>query len=392
MTRSVAPRAGRHFLQIPGPSNVPDRVLRALAQPVIDHRSDEFAALALGIQEKLAAVFKTKSPVIIYPGSGTGAWEAALMNTLSPGDRVLAFETGHFATLWKGVAEKLGLDVDWVEGDWRHGVDPAVVETRLNADKGSLIKAVLVVQNETSTGATSRIGEIREAIDKAGHSALYLVDAVSSLACTDLRHDEWGVDVTISCSQKGLMLPPGLSFNAVSEKALVASRSSKALHSYWRWQDMLEHNAKGYFPYTPATNLLYGLDVALQMLLDEGMENVFSRHARFAKATRLAVEAWGLENLCMNPAEYSNTTTAVLLADGLDADKLRNIILERFDMSLGMGLGKVKGKVFRIGHLGDFNDLMLAGTLAGVEMGLSLAGIPYNKGGINAALDYMAQG
>jgi alanine-glyoxylate transaminase/serine-glyoxylate transaminase/serine-pyruvate transaminase len=391
MPKSVTPHAGRHFLQIPGPSNVPDRVLRALAQPVMDHRSPQFAELTFAIQDKLAVVFKTKAPVIIYPGSGTGAWEAALLNTLSPGDRVLAFETGHFATLWKGVAEKLGLEVRWVEGDWRHGVDPAVVEAELKADKGSLIKAVLVVQTETSTGATSRISEIREAIDAAGHAALYIVDAVSSLACSDLRHDEWGVDVTISCSQKGLMLPPGLSFNAVSAKALEAGKHSRALHSYWRWQDMLENNAKGYFPYTPATNLLYGLDVALQMLLEEGMDNVFSRHARLAKATRLAVEAWGLENLCLNPAEYSNTTTGVLLAAGLDADKLRNIILERFNMSLGMGLGKVKGKVFRIGHLGDFNELMLAGTLSGVEMGLGLAGIPHARGGINAALEYLAK-
>lgn len=391
MTKSVTSHAGRHFLQIPGPSNVPDRVLRALAQPVMDHRSPQFAELTFAIQHKLAAVFKTTAPVIIYPGSGTGAWEAALLNTLSPGDRVLAFETGHFATLWKGVAEKLGLDVRWVEGDWRHGVDPAVVEAELNADKGALIKAVLVVQTETSTGATSRISEIRQAIDAAGHSALYIVDAVSSLACSDLRHDEWGVDVTISCSQKGLMLPPGLSFNAVSPKALEASKHSLALHSYWRWEDMLENNAKGYFPYTPATNLLYGLDVALQMLLEEGMDNVFSRHARLAKATRLAVEAWGLENLCLNPDEYSNTTTGVLLAAGLDADKLRNIILERFNMSLGMGLGKVKGRVFRIGHLGDFNELMLAGTLSGVEMGLGLAGIPHARGGINAALEYLAQ-
>ncbi len=390
MSKSNSYRAGRHFLQIPGPSNVPDRVLRAIAQPTIDHRGSEFAELTLRILDKLALVFKTSSPVFIFPASGTGGWESALLNTLSPRDKVLAFETGHFAILWKDVAEKLGLEVEWVTGDWRHGIDPAVVEERLRADKGNEIKAVLALHNETSTGATSRIKQIRAAMDAANHPALFIVDAVSSLACAELRHDDWGVDVTISGSQKGLMLPPGLCFNAVSEKALEASKASRFQHSYWSWEAMLEPNQQGYFPYTPSTNLLYGLDEALNMLHAEGMDAVIQRHGRLAQATRLAVEAWGLENLCLNADEYSNSTTAVVLPEGHDADSLRAIILERFNMSLGMGLGKVKGKVFRIGHLGDFNDLMLAGTLAGVEMGLGLAAIPHNKGGVIAAMDYLA--
>ena len=390
MSKSNSYRAGKHFLQIPGPSNVPDRVLRAMAQPTIDHRGSEFAELTLRILDKLALVFKTSSPVFIFPASGTGGWESALLNTLSPRDKVLAFETGHFATLWKDVAEKLGLEVEWVTGDWRHGIDPAVVEERLRADKGNEIKAVLALHNETSTGATSRIKQIRAAMDAANHPALFIVDAVSSLACAELRHDDWGVDVTISGSQKGLMLPPGLCFYAVSEKALEASKASRFQHSYWSWQAMLEPNQQGYFPYTPSTNLLYGLDEALDMLHAEGMDAVIQRHGRLAHATRLAVEAWGLENLCLNADEYSNSTTAVVLPEGHDADSLRAIILERFNMSLGMGLGKVKGKVFRIGHLGDFNDLMLAGTLAGVEMGLGLAAVPHNKGGVIAAMDYLA--
>ncbi|HAT28965.1 MAG TPA: serine--glyoxylate aminotransferase [Gammaproteobacteria bacterium] len=390
MFKSNSYQAGRHFLQIPGPSNVPEQILRAMARPTIDHRGSEFAELTLRILDKLALVFKTSSPVFIFPASGTGGWESALLNTLSPRDKVLAFETGHFATLWKDVAEKLGLEVEWVTGDWRHGINPAVVEERLRADKGNEIKAVLALHNETSTGATSRIKQIRAAMDAANHPALLIVDAVSSLACAELRHDDWGVDVTISGSQKGLMLPPGLCFNAVSEKALEASKASRFQHSYWSWEAMIEPNQQGYFPYTPSTNLLYGLDEALNMLHAEGMDAVIQRHGRLAQATRLALEAWGLENLCLNADEYSNSTTAVVLPEGHDADKLRAIILERFNMSLGMGLGKVKGKVFRIGHIGDFNDLMLAGTLAGVEMGLGLAAVPHNKGGVIAAMDYLA--
>ena len=383
--------AGRHFLQIPGPSNVPDRVLRAMDMPTIDHRGPEFAQLTREVLTGLKQVFKTEADVVIYPASGTGAWESALVNTLSPGDRVLMFETGHFATLWRGIASELGLQVDFVEGDWRHGVDPAVVEEKLGADSEHRIKAVMVVHNETSTGVTSRIAEIRRAIDRSGHPALFMVDTISSLGSIDYRHDEWGVDVTVGGSQKGLMLPPGLSFNAISAKALEASKSATLPSSYWNWQPMIAANATGYFPYTPATNLLYALREALKMLLDEqGLDRVFARHQRHAEATRRAVRAWGLEILCLNPAEYSGSLTAILLPENQDADRLRQLILERFDMSLGTGLGKVQGRVFRIGHLGDFNDLMLAGTLSGVEMGLAAAQIPFDKGGINAALDYLA--
>ena len=390
MSNNKAYQAGRHFLQIPGPSNVPDRVLRAIAQPTIDHRGPEFAKLTLGILDKLTAVFNTKSPIFIYPASGTGGWESSLLNTLCQGDKVLAFETGHFATLWKNVAVKLGLEVIWVEGDWRQGIDAAVVEQHLKEDQSHEIKAVLAVHTETSSGATSDIAKIRKAIDAAKHPALYMVDAVSSLACTEIRHDDWGIDVTISASQKGLMLPPGLCFNAVSEKALAAGKLSTFPHSYWSWDSMLELNKRGYFPYTPSTNLLYGLDEALSMLHDEGMAAVFGRHRRLAIATQLAVAGWGLENLCVSPEECSNSTTAVLMPEGHDADKLRDIILDRFNMSLGMGLGKVKGTVFRIGHIGDFNELMLAGTLSGVEMGLEIAGVPHKKGGVNAALEFLA--
>lgn len=390
MSKNNAYQAGRHFLQIPGPSNVPDRVLRAIAQPTIDHRGPQFAALTLGILDKLKSVFNTESPIFIYPASGTGGWESALLNTLCPGDKVLAFETGHFATLWKNVAVKMGLEVIWVEGDWRQGIDATVLEQHLKEDPSHQIKAVLAVHTETSSGATSDIAKIRKAIDAAKHPALYMVDAVSSLACTELRHDDWGIDVTISASQKGLMLPPGLCFNAVSEKALAASKSSTFPHSYWSWDSMLELNKKGYFPYTPSTNILYGLDEALCMLHDEGLATVFERHRRLASATQLAVAGWGLENLCVNPEECSNSTTAVIMPEGHDADELRNIILEKFNMSLGMGLGKVKGTVFRIGHIGDFNELMLAGTLSGVEMGLSIAGVPHKKGGVNAALEFLA--
>jgi len=383
-------RSGRHFLQIPGPTNVPDRVLRAISQATIDHRGPEFAELALEVFRGLQTIFSTTGPVVIYPSSGTGAWEAALVNTLSPGDKLLMFETGYFAALWRNVAVKLGLEVDFVPGDWRHGVDPTVVEQKLAADRDRKIKAVAVVHNETSTGATSRVHDVRKAIDRAKHPALLMVDTISSLASIDYRHDEWGVDVTVCCSQKGLMLPPGLGLNAVSSKALEASKSARLPRSYWDWEAMLRDNKMGFFPYTPATNLLYGLREALRMLREEGLDRVFARHLRHAEATRRTVRAWGLEILCLNPDEYSPALTTVMMPEGHDADALRKLILERFDMSLGTGLGKLKGKVFRIGHLGDFNDLMLAGTLCGVEMGLSLAGIPYKKGGVTAALDFLA--
>jgi alanine-glyoxylate transaminase/serine-glyoxylate transaminase/serine-pyruvate transaminase len=383
-------RSGRHFLQIPGPTNVPDRVLRAIDMPTMDHRGPEFAALGREVLDGLKHVFRTTQPVVIYPASGTGAWEAALVNTLSPGDRVLMFETGHFATLWQRMAAKLGLATEFVPTDWRRGADAAVLEQRLREDRAHAIKAVCVVHNETSTGVTSRIPLVRKAIDAAGHPALLLVDTISSLASIDYRHDEWGVDVTVAGSQKGLMLPPGLSFNALSEKALRASATAKLPRAYWGWDEMLAANRTGYFPYTPATNLLYGLREALRMLREEGLENVFARHDRHAEATRRAVRAWGLEVLCAVPEEYSSSLTAVLTPAGHDADHLRKVILEAFDMSLGTGLGRLAGKVFRIGHLGDFNDLTLAGTLAGVEMGLALADIPHQKGGAQAALDYLA--
>jgi alanine-glyoxylate transaminase/serine-glyoxylate transaminase/serine-pyruvate transaminase len=383
--------AGRHFLQIPGPSNVPDRVLRAMDMPTMDHRGPEFTHLTHAVVAGMKKVFKTEADVVIFPASGTGAWEAALVNTLSAGDRVLMFETGQFATLWRGIATDLGLNVEFIEGDWRHGVDPAVVEARLKDDPQHEIKAVMVVHNETSTGVTSRIAEIRHAIDTSGHPALFMVDTISSLGSIDYRHDEWKVDVTVGGSQKGLMLPPGLSFNAISAKALAAGKTSTLPCAYWNWQPMIKSNLSGYFPYTPATNLLYALRESLKMLLDEqGLDNVFARHQRHAEATRRAVRAWGLEILCQEPAEYSAVLTAILLPDGHDADRLRQIILKRYDMSLGTGLGKVQGKVFRIGHLGDFNDLTLIGTLGGVEMGLTNAQIPFNKGGVDAALDYLA--
>ena len=383
-------KSGRHFLQIPGPTNVPDRVLRAISQATIDHRGPEFAQLALEVFQGLQKIFKTTGTVVIYPSSGTGAWEASLVNTLSPGDKVLMFETGYFAALWRNVALKLGLEVDFVPGDWRRGVDPAVVEKKLAADGDRKIKAVTVVHNETSTGAASRVHDVRKAIDRANHPALLMVDTISSLASIDYRHDEWGVDVTVCCSQKGLMLPPGLGLNAVSSKALEASKSAKLPRSYWDWEAMIRDNKVGFFPYTPATNLLYGLRESLRMLLEEGLERVFARHLRHAEATRRAVRAWGLEILCLTPDEYSPALTTVVMPEGHDADALRKLILERFDLSLGTGLGKLKGKVFRIGHLGDFNDLMLAGTLCGVEMGLSLAGIPFSKGGVAAALDFLS--
>ena len=386
----MSAHTGRHFLQIPGPTNVPDRILRAIDNPTLDHRSAEFAALATQVLEGIKRVFQTRHPVVIYPASGTGAWEAALVNTLSPGDRVLMYETGHFATLWRRMAGRLGLEVDFIPGDWRRGADPTAIEARLKEDRAHAIKAVCVVHNETSTGAVTRVPEVRRALDTNGHPALLMVDTISSAASIDYRMDEWGVDVTVGGSQKGLMLPPGLSFNAVNDKALQAAKSARLPRAYWNWEEMLSANQSGFFPYTPATNLLYGLREALNMLQEEGLENVFARHARHAEATRRAVRAWGLEILCADPAEYSNSLTALLLPEGHDADRVRNVILERFDMSLGAGLGKLKGKVFRIGHLGHFNDLMLAGTLCGVEMGLALAGVPIRKGGVQVALDYLA--
>jgi alanine-glyoxylate transaminase/serine-glyoxylate transaminase/serine-pyruvate transaminase len=376
--------AGRHFLQIPGPTNVPDRVLRAISAPTIDHRGPDFAAFSRAVLDALKPVFGTSRPVVAYPSSGTGAWEAALVNTLSPGDRVLAFETGHFATLWRDLAGNLGLDVDFVPGDWRHGVDPAVLAEKLAADQS--VKAVCVVHNETSTGVTSRIPELRRAIDEAGHPALLLVDTVSSLGSVDYRHDEWGVDVTVACSQKGLLLPPGLGFNAVSEKALRAAESARLPRSYWDWRPILEANERGYFPYTPPTNLLYGLRESLALLDEEGLANVFARHRRHGAATRAAVRAWGLEVLCLDEREHSPVLTAVLVPAEHDADKIRALILDRFNMSLGTGLGRLAGRVFRIGHLGHFNDLSLAGTLSGVQMGLTLAGLSVDPDGINAAL------
>jgi alanine-glyoxylate transaminase/serine-glyoxylate transaminase/serine-pyruvate transaminase len=383
----MAHATGRHFLQIPGPTNVPDRVLRAIARPTIDHRGPEFATLGRRVLAEIRTIFKTQQPVIIYPSSGTGAWEASLVNTLSPGDKILMCETGQFAVLWAQLATRLGLVADVIETDWRHGADAAAIEARLRADKTHAIKAVCVVHNETSTGVASRIPPVRRALDAARHPALLIVDTISSLASIDYRMDEWGVDVTVAGSQKGLMLPPGLAFNAVSNNALAAHERAKLPNAYWNWKDMLAANKGGFVPYTPATNLLYGLDESIKMLHEEGLERVFSRHARHGAATRRAVEAWGLEVLCLNPDEYSNSLTAVLVPEGHDADRLRAVILERFDMSLGTGLGKLAGKVFRIGHLGHFNDLMLAGTLAGVEMGLALAGVPHRRGGTQAGLD-----
>jgi alanine-glyoxylate transaminase/serine-glyoxylate transaminase/serine-pyruvate transaminase len=386
--------AGRHFLQIPGPSTVPDRILRAMDYPTIDHRGPEFQALGKKVLADIKKIFQTTNPVIIYPASGTGAWEAALVNTLSPGDTVLMYETGHFATLWKKMADKLGLNAEFLGGDWRRGADAAAIEARLLDDKTHTIKAVCVVHNETSTGVTSDIAAVRRAIDRAGHPALLLVDTISSLASIDYRHDEWGVDVTVSGSQKGLMLPPGISFNAVSSKAIAASRDAKLSKAYWGWDEILEANKNGFWPYTPATNLLYGLSEACDMLLEEGLQNVFARHQRHAAATRAAVEAWGMEILCQNPAEYSGVLTAVVMpkdASGqyVNADAFRKAVLENFNMSLGQGLTKLSGFVFRIGHLGDFNDLTLMGTLAGVEMGFEVAGVPHRKGGVLAAMQYL---
>ncbi|MGE0765008.1 MAG: alanine--glyoxylate aminotransferase family protein [Hyphomicrobiaceae bacterium] len=384
-------RAGRHFLQIPGPSPVPDRVLRAMDMPVLDHRGPEFGKLGLKVLSGIKTIFKTKSPVVIYPASGTGAWEAALVNTLSPGDTVLMYETGHFASLWKNLALKLGLEPEFIEGDWRAGADPSRIEARLRADTERAIKAVCVVHNETSTGSLTRIDEIRAAIDAARHPALLMVDTISSLGSADYRHDEWGVDVTVGGSQKGLMLPPGLSFNAVSDRALAAAKGATLPRSFWAWDEMIANNKTGYFPYTPATNMLYALATAIDMLHEEGLDNVFARHQRHAEATRRAVAAWGLENLCQEPRHHSPVLTAVVMPDGHNADALRKTILDHFDLSLGTGLSKVAGKVFRIGHLGDTNDLTILGTLAGVEMGLGLAKVPHRPGGVGAAMQYLAE-
>ena len=391
MAKSNSFKAGRHFLQIPGPTNVPDRVLRAMDRAVVDHRGPEFGEISKRVLEKLKTVFKTSQPVIMFPGSGTGAWEAAIVNTLNVGDKVLFFETGEFSIRWKEQAEKLKLDVDMVPGDWRYGVDPNVVAQKLSEDKDKKIKAVFVLHNETSAGISNDIAGIRKAIDSVNHPALFMVDTISSLGSMDYKHDEWKVDVTVGGSQKGLLLPPGLSFNAVSAKALEAYKNAKMTKHYWDWQAMIDANKTGYYPYTPATTLIYGLEEALDMLAEEGLDNVFARHARLAEATRLTVQAWGLEILCKNPKEYSNTLTTVLLPEGHDADNLRKIILDEYDMSLGASFNKVKGKVFRIGHLGDLNELMLMGVLAGVEMGLKKAKIPYKAGGIMAAIDYLSK-
>ena len=385
------PPTGRHFLQIPGPSNVPDRILRAMARPTIDHRGPEFAEIGREILEGLRWLVGTEGPVIVYPSSGTGAWEAALVNTLSPGERVLMFETGHFGVEWAEVAGRLGLDVDLVPGDWRHGVDPDVVEERLQADQSQTYKAIAILHNETSTGAVSRIPEIRRAIDRVGHPALLMVDTISSLGSIEYHHDEWGVDVTVAASQKGLMLPPGLAFTGLSAKAIEASRAATLPRSYWEWERMIAQNEKGFFPYTPATNLIYGLRESLVMFHEEGLENIFQRHLRHGAATRRAVLTWGLEIQCGHPEEYSGVLTGVRLPEGHDADRFRALTLDRFDLSLGTGLGKLKGTMFRIGHLGDFNDLMLFATLAGVESGLVLADIPIQRGGVNAAIEHLEE-
>ncbi|MCH1377648.1 aminotransferase class V-fold PLP-dependent enzyme [Alphaproteobacteria bacterium] len=381
--------AGRHFLQIPGPTNVPDRVLRAMDYPTIDHRGPQFAEIGAKCLAGMKTIFKTDSHAVIYPASGTGAWESALVNTLQEGDLVLMVETGHFASLWHKMASRLGLETEFLATDWRRGVDPQQVEDRLRADTENKIKAVCIVHNETSTGSTSRVNEVRLAMDNAGHDALLLADTISSLASIDFRHDEWGVDVTVAGSQKGLMLPPGLSFNAVSEKALAVASKGGMRRSYWDWEEQIAANKDGAFPFTPATNLLYGLAEAIDMLHEEGLDNVFKRHDRHAAATRKAVQAWGLEVLCQEPKDYSSALTAVLLPDGHNADAFRAGVLQNFNMSLGNGLAKLAGKVFRIGHLGDFNDLMLLGTLSGVEMGLSLANIPHQKGGVDAAMNML---
>ncbi len=382
--------SGRHFLQIPGPTNVPDRILRAMDHAVIDHRGPAFGELGLKVLDEIKTIFKTQQNVVIYPSSGSGAWEAALSNTLSPRDKVLMVETGQFAALWVQMAKRLGLDPEVIVSDWRHGADADVIESRLSEDQTHSIKAVCIVHNETSTGCVSDIAAVRAAIDRADHPALLMVDTISSLASIDFRMDEWRVDVTIAGSQKGLMLPPGLAFNGISDKALAASKQAKLPRSYWHWGEQLASNKQGYFPYTPATTLLYGLHEAIAMLHEEGLENVFLRHKRHGNATRAAVDAWGLELVCLDPSAYSDTLTAVVMPQGTSADHFRRVTLEAFDMSLGTGLGRLADKIFRIGHLGYFNDLMLAGTLVGIEMGLARAGVAYQRGGVQAAIDYLA--
>lgn len=384
-------KAGRHFLQIPGPSAVPDRILSAIGQQTIDHRGPDFAKVGMRSLDGMRSIFKTKENVFIYPASGTGAWEAALVNTLSAGDRVLMFETGHFATLWKKLAEKLGIKAEFIKGDWRGGADPDQIEAYLAEDKDHQIKAVCVVHNETSTGSVSPIAAVRKAIDNANHPALFMVDTISGLASLDYQHDEWGVDVTVSGSQKGLMLPPGLSFNAASSKAMAANKTANLQRSYWDWAEMVGPNKTGYFPYTPATNLLYGLNEAIDMLHEEGLDNVFARHSRHGVAARAAVRAWGLDVLCSSQGQESGVLTAVVMPDGHSADGFRASTLAHFDISLGNGLSKVADKVFRIGHLGDFNDLMLVATLAGVEMGLKKANIPHKEGGVQEAMSLLAK-
>src|SRR5918993_320480 len=386
----VTHQPGRHFLQIPGPTNTPLPVLAAIAKPTIDHRGPEFGQLGREVLSGIRTIFKTSKPVIIYPASGTGAWEAALVNTLSPGEKVLMFETGWFSTLWSKMAKRLGIEAEFIKGDWRSGVNADAIEARLADDKARAIRAVAVVHNETSTGVASAIAAVRRAIDGAGHPALLLVDTISSLGSIDYRHEEWGVDVTVGGSQKGLMLPPGLSFNAISDKALAASKKARLPRAFWDWGEMLALNEKGFFPYTPSTNLLQGLKVAIDMLHEEGLDNVFARHDRAAEATRRCVRHWGLEIQCRNPVEYSSSLTAVRLPEGHSADNLRAEILARFNMSLGNGLGPLADKVFRIGHLGDFNDLMVTGTLSGVEIGLKARGVPHKSGGVDAAVSYLA--
>jgi alanine-glyoxylate transaminase/serine-glyoxylate transaminase/serine-pyruvate transaminase len=388
----MAVHSGRHFLQIPGPTNVPDRVLRAMDMPTIDHRGPEFTELGFAVMAGMQRVFQTKNPVIIYPSSGTGAWEAAIVNALSPGDKVVMAETGQFATLWRNIALKFKLDVDFIPGDWRAGADVAAIAARLEADKTHRIKAVMIVHNETSTGCVSHPHEVRKVLDRVKHPALLMVDTISGLGSLDYRHDAWGVDVSVAGSQKGLMLPPGLSFNAVSDKALAAAKANTSIRSYWDWHEIIAANTSGSWPYTPATNLLYGLREAVVMMEEEGFADVFARHTRHGEATRAAVRAWGLEVLCKVDADHSGALTAVMMPEGHDADRFRQLVLENFDMSLGTGLAKLKGKVFRIGHLGHFNDLMLMGTLSGVEMGLALANVPHRKGGVLAAMDVLRCG
>jgi len=391
MTKSNTHKAGRHFLQVPGPTNIPDRVLQAMAFPAMDHRGPDFQNLSINILKKIKLIFKSEDPVVIFPSAGTGAMEASLANTLSEGDKILMFETGHFATEWCQAARRYKLNVDFVPGDWRTGADPKIVEKKLREDKNHEIKAVLVTHNETSTGIKSQVEEVRKAIDSTNHPALFMVDTISSLGSYNYDHQKWKVDVTVGGSQKGLMCPPGLSFNAISPKALDAYKKSNLTKSYFDWGQMLENNKSGFYPYTPAVNLLYALNEAVDMLLEEGLENVFKRHKRHADATRIAVETWGLEILAKNPIERSDSITAIMVPDGHDSDNLRKIIYDNYNMSLGTGLNKVKGKVFRIGHMGDLNDLTLAGTLSGVEMGLKQSGIPFKKGGIMAALDFLSK-